>query len=120
MPTVIRTFWKKHDNQSMKKMTHKSLTIQKAYAAEQDSDDEEEIIGLVAEHTSTTKRRSNWVVDSGATCHMCKGETLFDQISVLDTPQEITAGDRYSVPTTGMGNVIPGMNLTNGKVRQYK
>ena len=40
----------------MNNMTQKPSTRQKAYAAEQDTDDEEEeIIGLVPEHTLTTK-----------------------------------------------------------------
>ena len=114
-------FGKGHDLQSMNNMTQKSSTRQKAYAVEQNTDDEEEdIIGLVAEHTVTTKRQSNWVVDSGATCHMCKDEELFDQVSVLHTPQEITVGDGYSVQATGKGNVILEMNLPNGKIGQCR
>ena len=64
-------------------------------------DEGEEIVGLVTEHVLSANRRSNWVVDSGATCHMCHNEELFDQVTGLKMPQRITVGDGHSVQTTG-------------------
>ena len=63
----------------------------------------------------SANRRSNWVVDSGATCHMCNNEELFDQIIGLEMPQEITVGGGHSVQATGRGDVILRMNVLNGK-----
>ena len=69
----------------------KLLQEQKEYAAEEDTDDEgNEIVGLVTEHASSANRRSNWVVDFDATCHMCNNDELSDQIIGLEMPQEIT------------------------------
>ena len=67
-----------------------------------------------------TSKKSNWIVDSGATCHMCKDVQVFDHISVLDVPQDITVGDGYSVRATGKGNVILDMYLPNGKIKRCK
>ena len=52
---------------------------------------------MVTEHVLSADRRSNWVVDSGATCHMCNNEELFDQIIGLEMPKEITMCDGHSV-----------------------
>ena len=75
---------------------------------------------MVTEHALSANRRNNWVVDSGATCHMCNNEGLFDQIIGLEIPQEITVGDGYFVQATGRGNVILRMNVPNEKIRKCK
>ena len=91
---------KNQDNRTTSYNNKKPLRKQKA--AEADTDDEgEEIVGLVTEHALSANRRRNWVVDSDATCHMCNNKELFDQIIGLETPQEITVGDGYSVQGTG-------------------
>ena len=94
---------------------------QKACAAEQEeTDEDEEIVGLVVEHALATSKMSNWIVDSGATCHMCHDEEAFDHISVLDVSQDITVGDGYSVRATGKGNVILDIHLPNGKIKKCR
>ena len=75
---------------------------------------------MVTEHALSANRRSNSVVDSGATCHMCKNEELFDQIIGLETSQEITVGDGHSVQAIGRGDVILRMNVPNGKIWKCK
>ena len=70
------------------------LRKQEAYAAEEDTDDErEEIVVLITKHALSANKRSNCVVDSVATCHMCNNEELFHQIIGLEMPQEITVGN---------------------------
>ena len=75
---------------------------------------------MVTEHALSANRRSNWVIDSGATCHMCNNEELFDQIIGLEMPQEITVDDGHSVQATGRGDVILRMTVLNGKIRKCK
>ena len=75
---------------------------------------------MVTEYALSANRRSNSVVDSGATCHMCKNEELFDQIIGLETSQEITVGDGHSVQAIGRGDVILRMNVPNGKIWKCK
>ena len=104
------------------KTTEQRVTLtkrkQKAYA---DTDDEGvEIHRLVTEHALSANRRSNWVVHSGATCHMCNNQKLFDQIIGLETPQETTVGDGHSVQATSRGDVILRLNVPNRKIQKCK
>ena len=93
---------KNRDNRTTSYSNKRPLRKKKVYVAEEDTDDEEEeIVGLVTEHVLSANRRNNWVVDSGATCHMCNNEELFDQIIGFETPQETTVGDGHSVQATG-------------------
>ena len=94
---------------------------QKAWAAEQEeTDEDEEIAGLAAEHALATSKMSNWIVDSGATCHMCNDEEAFDHISVLNIPQDITVGDGCSVGASGKGDVILDMYLPSEKIKKCR
>ena len=112
---------KNQDNRTTSYSNKRLLRKQEVYAAEEDTDEKgEEIVGLVTEHALSANRRSNWVVDSGATCHMCNNEELFDQIIGLEIPQEITVGDGHSVQATGRGDFILRMNVPNGKIRKCK
>ena len=87
---------------------------QNACTAEQE-EEKEKIISLVAENVLTANRKSNWIVDSGATCHMCNKEELFSELSSLEIPQDITVGDGYSVQAIGKGTVILEMNISDNK-----
>ena len=112
---------KNQDNRTTSYSNKRLLRKQKAYGAEEDTEDEgEEIVGLVTGHALSANRRSNWVVHSGATCHMCNNEELFHQIIGLETPQELTVDDGHSVQATGPGDVILRMNVPNGKIRKCK
>ena len=48
---------------------------------------------------------TNWIVDSGATYHMCYEEELFIDITELEEPQKITVGDGYSVEAVAKGTI---------------
>ena len=75
---------------------------------------------MVTEHALSANRRSNWVVYSGAACHMYNNQKLFDQIIGLETPQETTVGDGHSFQTTSRGDVILRMNVPNRKIQKCK
>ena len=38
-----------------------------------------------------------WIIDSGATCHMCNNKKVFIDMRHLDTPQQVTLGDGSSL-----------------------
>ena len=42
---------------------------------------------LVTTHALTASSRGNWIVDSGATCHMCNDKSLFSEFRTLETTQ---------------------------------
>ena len=51
-------------------------------------------VGLLTHHTLTSNIGKNyWIVDSGATCHMCYDTRSFINLKRLETAEEITLGD---------------------------
>lgn len=68
---------------------------------------EEGDFGLPA-HVSTNtwvNRSEQWIVDSGATCHMCNNVDSFESLESLNEPLKITLGDGRSVKATQRGRV---------------
>ena len=86
--------------------------------AASESDSEEEV--FVATHALTASSKRDWIVDSGATCHMCNNKELFDEIKALDTPQEVKLGDGHTLQATAEGIVTLETLLPNGKSRMCR
>ena len=95
-----------NDNQSRNKGANKPPNKQKACTAGGETDDEEEIIGLLAGKPSVNTTTIDWIIDSGASCHMCNDESLFKELVALHDPQEITLGDGYCVKAIGKGTIF--------------
>ena len=55
-----------------------------------------------------------WIVDSGATCHMCCSEKLFSELHPLDKPTDVSLGDGHTLQASGEGIVPLRMNLPDG------
>lgn len=49
-------------------------------------DDEALVIGHAL---SITTSKEHWIIDSGATCHMCNNESFFSELSDLNKPQQV-------------------------------
>ena len=45
----------------------------------------------------------NWIVDSGATCHICNSKELFEDFHPLSRPQKVTLGDGHTLEVIGTG-----------------
>ena len=59
-----------------------------------------------------------WILDSGATCHMCNSESQFVSLQVLSKPLTVTLGDGHTLQAAGRGNVVLRMRLPHGKTRE--
>ena len=81
-----------------------------------------ESVGLVARHalSASTGRHDSWIVDSGATCHMCNDTKLFVELHNLDKPLEVTLGDGYDLHTIGRGVVVLETKLPSGRTKKCK
>ena len=55
---------------------------------------------------SVNKNNVGWIIDSGATCHMCNDVNAFTEYVTLKQPQEISLGDENIVKATGKGIVL--------------
>ena len=81
-----------------------------------DSDD----VGLTTCHISSECKRNSWIVDSGATSHMCSDRRLFVEMDTLEKTLSIILGDGHALQATGKGIVMLDMKLPNGNTQKCK
>jgi hypothetical protein len=72
---------------------------------------------LVVEHvlSACPNTQGQWIIDSGATGHMCNKESMFTGLQPLPTPMNVILGDGRYLQAVGRGKVILQMNLPKGK-----
>ena len=80
------------------------------------SDDEND--ALIATHALQAGSVGNWIVDSGATCHMCSNKKMFVDLNPLEEPMEVTLGDGHTLQAVGRGVVSLKMKLPSGVTRK--
>lgn len=93
---------------------------QSASTAEAKSSSESEGEALVTTHALSAVSRGNWIVDSGATCHMCNDKQLFSELRHLETPQEVTLGDGHGLEATAEGTVTLETMLPDGITKKCR
>ena len=114
---IKRDCWKLAELQAVKeagkkgnrhKHTANKVTIkQKDREVSSDSDNEALVVGYALAATS----KKLWIVDSGATCHMCNDKTLFSELTILRKPQEVSLGDGHVLEAIAEGTVSLQMLL---------
>ena len=72
----------------------------------QKASDEDNDIGLVActssHHALTSNTTEDWLIDSGASSHMCNNKMQFTELEAI-TPIDIVLGDNHVLKATGVG-----------------
>jgi hypothetical protein len=109
-----RTQWRNGKSEG-----EKAITMPKTYYHDSSSFDSE-CAGLVALSASQSSQYGTWIVDSGATCHMCHDSKLFTDLHHLKDLLQVVLGDGNSQSAAGKGNVMQDMKLPNGKTRKRK
>ena len=75
---------------------------------------------LMVHHTFKSARATNqldsWIMDLGATYHMCNDDKLFVELCSLNQPLEGTLGDEYALKAPGVESLLE-MKLHNGKTK---
>ena len=87
------------------------------------SSSDSESAGLVVSHAlsaSSSREHNTWIVDSGATCHMCHDRNLFTDIKSLKDPLEVAMGDGHTLTAAGKGDVTLDVRLPNEKNKSCK
>ena len=104
------------------KESHKEKkgTSQKAAAsvAREDSDSEDSVLISIEDralYTTSSHEQSAWIVDSGATTHMCHDKQSFTNLYQLETPIDVVLGDGRALTAVGRGEVVLDMVLPNGE-----
>ena len=93
-----------------KHAANKVTSKQKDCEESSDSDEEALVVGYALSATS----KNLWIVDSGATCHMCNDKSLFRELTTLRKQQEISLGDGRVLEAIAEGTVPLQMQLPNG------
>ena len=71
-------------------------------------------------HALSATSKESWIVDSGATCHMCNSKTSFSELHPLTRPQEVTLGDGHILEATAKVTVMIEMLLPDGSTKKCK
>ena len=78
------------------------MSAVKEDAVKEDSDSESSVLISVADQalsTSSPNEQCAWIVDSGATSHMCRDKKSFSVLYQLEDPIDVVLGDdEHSVP----------------------
>ena len=70
---------------------------------------------LVVTQALTSSCKGDWIIDSGATCHMSNDESFFVEMKKLSVPQNVMLGDGCSLKGIATGNVLLETLLPDGK-----
>ena len=126
---IKRNCWElvgKKSDLGQKEVKNSKYKVNKAEVKQRNSDSSSsESAGLVVSHalsglTSTVAQQNSWIVDSGATCHMCNDSEQFVELHSLEQPHEVTLGDGHVIKSTMYGTVALSMRLPDGKVKRCK
>ena len=86
-----------------------------------ESSSDSESVGLVVQHAMPSlSRKAAWIIDSGATCHMCNDKSLCIEYESLKTPLKVTLGDGYEVDAIDRGVVMLNSVLPSGVCKRCK
>ena len=76
--------------------------------------------GLIVSHALSVSSSSDqcaWIVDSGATCHMCRDSKSFTTLHQLEDPIDVVLGDGRALTAVGRGEVVLDTLLPNGDTK---
>lgn len=98
----------------------KSKTSHKVNSTQVDGESDSDGVGLLVCHALSASSRSSdrWVIDSGATSHMCNDKSLFKDFVHVEPPEDIALGDGHHLKTTGRGTVVLDLELSNGHAKK--
>ena len=114
----------KKADKSQKESTYSKQKANKAEVKKHDYDSSSsDTVGLIVTHAGlagATVRQNSWIVDSGATCHMCNDSKHFVELRDLKQSQEVTLGDGHAVKANKCGTVMLQMKLPDNEVKKCK
>ena len=115
---------KKKSDFNEKEARRNKLKVNKAKVRRTDSSSSDgDCAGLMVNHelsANSTAPLNEWIMDSGAACHMCYDDKLFDELHSLKQPLEVMLGDGYALQATGRGTVVLELTEVGGKASRCK
>ena len=104
---------KERQKEDKREKSHKATTVTTCEESHSESS------GLIASHVLavvSSNEDYTWIVDSGATCHMCHTKRIFTSLYHIEKPIDIKLGDGRILTATGCGKVVLDMVLPNGEL----
>ena len=101
--------WKFAQAQSSGKHKNPVRQFKKEHQSPQDA--------MLISNALVAKSRNDWIVDSGATSHMCNNRSMFTELSQPGPSDKVTLGDGSALDVTGVGTVVMDMLLNDGSRR---
>ena len=89
-PKHFRRVCRQLKAENEKSMLHKGSMSGKNEASVVQHSSESDLHVLVVEQILHVGAAENWIVDSGATCHMCHNKKLFSEFQLLEKPAKVT------------------------------
>ena len=108
---------KERQKEDKKEKVHKATTVTTCEESDSESS------GLIARHALavvSSNEEHAWIVDSGATCHMCHTKRMFTTHYQIEKPIDVTLGDGRTLIAIGRGKVELDMVLPNGELKSCK
>ena len=72
---------------------------------------------MVIGNALVARSRNDWIVDSGATSHMCNDRSMFMDLKQAETDEKVVLGDGNSLKVAGEGTIDMDMLLDDGVTR---
>ncbi len=69
---------------------------------------------------TNSREQTSWIIDSGATTHMCQEKQSFVNLYKLNNPIDVVLGDGRSLTAITRGGVVLNMILPSGESKSSK
>ena len=112
-----RDCWKLSERKAESQKETKGGKHKTSLVTEQDSSSDNAEV-MVVGHALSIGPFDSWIVDSGATSHMCTSRELFTEYISFQNPGEVTVGDGRVLNVVCHGTVGLLMRLSGGKVKK--
>ena len=109
----------KPEKESQKERKEKTIRQREAVSVMQaSSDSESSVLISIADQAlsvSSENEQCAWIIDSGATSHICRDKKAFTTLYQLQDPIDMVLGDGRALTAIGRGDVMLNMLLPNGE-----
>ena len=108
------------DKQKFRPNRHGKQKANKASIVNECSSDSGSDALMVSHTVLSASTTTKWIIDSGASCHMCCDSGLFDKFEVLTHQIDVSVGDGRSLKATGRGIISLNMKLSDDKLNKCR
>eukprot|EP00731_Ephydatia_muelleri_P016374 Em0009g798a len=103
--------WIKEDQKERKDFHKQKVTV----SVDNDSNTNGEDCGLANSADCALPVIDEWIIDSGATTHMCSNKKALTTLYQLESPIKVTVGDGRALTAVGRGDVVLNMECPSSE-----